>query len=503
MSRVTDFAGRLSRAVGITGQTGATETINDGGPDLYSEPVSPPSPPSDAQIAFEKAVLSHATDEQFASDFVESSFTSSTATAYNVGNIDEGVLRKISKLPLIASILKTRLGQLATYLKPHMSETTAGYVVAPVNSEQEPDTATQSRVYEWLETMGDPNSGDDSFLTFTKRFMRDSLVLDAAAAEIVWLNGLPYSAAAVDAATIRVVPGSTHPYVQVVDGNVRTSYQRHQLVYGVRNPSTDLQQGPYGLSELEILIRVLTGLAAFEGYTAGQLTRGGTTKGILTVEGIQSRTRMRQFTQKFQALFSNAANKWVPPVIRLSTNSKVNWVPLDQSPKDLEFGKSYDLLVRLATAVYGIEPGEVNFHLEGARTIFESSKVEAEAVAQRRGLYPLLMFYEEVLNRGIVRYLAPGYRLRFIHPSDRSRLSLIRAREARSYKTVNEVRRETGDPPIEGGDILLHGNYLRYLTLAGIVGDSSELDDSDLNDPVDDEDPDDSDNLEEPESEQA
>ena len=480
MKRFIEQASRLFRAVGIIDHQNNAVAAT-AGPDLYSEPVSPPRPPSDAQIAFEKAVLSHATDEQFDASFASPSLVKDSTFSLAGGNIDEGVLRRISKLPLIASILKTRLGQLTTYLKPHVSETTAGYVVSPINPSTESDTAVQNRVYEWLETMGDPNSGDDSLLSFTKRFMRDSLVLDAAAAEIVWLNGLPHSAAAVDAATIRIVPGSTHPYVQVVDGSVRTSYQRHQLVYGVRNPSTDLQQGPYGVSELEILIRVLTGLAAFEGFTAGQLTRGGTTKGLLTVEGINSRTRMRQFTQKFQALFSNTANKWVPPVIRLSTNSKVNWVPLDKSPKDLEFSKSYDLMVRLATAVYGIEPGEVNFHLEGARTIFESSKVDAEAVAQRRGLYPLLMFYEEVLNRGIVRYLAPGYRLRFIHPSDRSRLSLIRAREARSYKTVNEVRRETGDPPIEGGDILLHGNYLRYLTLAGLVGDSSELDSSSLN----------------------
>ncbi|NYW24460.1 hypothetical protein, partial [Escherichia coli] len=90
---------------------------------------------------------------------------------------------------------------------------------------------------------------------------------------------------AVDGATIRLCSengykGDDSIYaLQVVNGRICTAYTYDDLIYEPRNPRTDVESCGYGLSETELLIRVVTGFLNaltynIKGFDANSLPRG-------------------------------------------------------------------------------------------------------------------------------------------------------------------------------------------------------------------------------------
>jgi len=97
----------------------------------------------------------------------------------------------------------------------------------------------------------------------------------------------------VDGGTIRKLKTALNPkrsestpiYAQVIDDIIVNTYTFDQLIYGIRNPSTNLQRAGYGQSELELLITTITTLLNAERYNSLALSQGGTQKGLLVIKG--------------------------------------------------------------------------------------------------------------------------------------------------------------------------------------------------------------------------
>src|SRR5690606_737434 len=70
---------------------------------------------------------------------------------------------------------------------------------------------------------------------------------------------------AVDGATIRLCTeegynGNDEIFaLQVVQGQVRSAYTHDDLIYEPRNPRSDVLVAGYGMGEVELLVRVVTG----------------------------------------------------------------------------------------------------------------------------------------------------------------------------------------------------------------------------------------------------
>jgi len=300
--------------------------------------------------------------------------------------------------------------------------------------------------------------------------MRDSLILDQACGEIVNKNNdTPAYLVAVDAATIRRTRASlnyaTPPaadeamYVQILQDRIIAEYPHNSMMFGVRNPHTDMNYCGYGASELELLIRTVATILNTERYNSGQLTQGGTSKGILVVRGDADTAQFDSFKRDFREAIRNAASYWRPPVLKVGKDAQIDWVALDRSNRDMEYAQLFDFLVKQSCGVYGIDPAEINWTIgqSGASVNFQSSDGAKIEYSKSKGLQPLLNFFANNMNLSVIDRIDDNFRMEFVgFQLDRKADSDIRDKEVRSYKTVNEQRIELGLKPLKGCDIILN-----------------------------------------------
>ena len=168
----------------------------------------------------------------------------------------------------------------------------------------------------------------------------------------------------------------------------------------------------YGMSELEVLIRTVTTILNAEKFNAGQLTQGGTQKGVLVIktDGAESR-QVESFKRDFREALRNASSFWRPPVLHVSKESDIDWLTLDRSNRDMEYAQLFDFLVKQACGVYQIAPEEINWSIgaAGASMQFESRSHDKIVTSQKRGLRPLLNFFASMLNVCVLNRVAEGF----------------------------------------------------------------------------------------------
>lgn len=384
-------------------------------------------------------------------------------------------LRMMAKNPIMGSIIQTRINQVAAFCSPQQDAYDYGFQIVTDEDDAKEDLARKQEIQKWIYGCGIPGYGEDNLETFARKFIRDSLVLDQACAEIVYRkNGTPAYVVTVDSATVRKLraslnyatpPNSEEPlYVQVIQDQIVASFSYDQMIFGVRNPQSDITYAGYGMSELEMLMRVVTTILNTERYNSGQLNQGGTQKGILVVKGDAARQEMEVFKRDFREAIRNAAFSWRPPVLQVGKDAAVDWVTLDRSNRDMEYSQLFDFLVKQACGVYQIDPSEINWQIgqSGSRTTFESRQGEKQNLSKQRGLKPLLTFLSNQINMNLINRIDPRYRIDFVGvDQDRKTDVELREREVKSFKTVNEVRAGLNLEPIMGGDIILNEIFMK------------------------------------------
>lgn len=392
----------------------------------------------------------------------------------NLGYYD---LRRMAKNPIIGSIIQTRLNQMASFMKPQENHFDPGFVVKPKIEEEGGSGVIHKEALEitaWLTGAGIPGYGETSLDTFSRKFMRDSLEMDQACAEISYrMNKLPAYMVGIDSATIRKTNASLNYatpenddeilYVQILQDVIVTEYTGRDLMFGIRNPLSDMQQAGYGFSELEMLVRTVTTIINADQYNSGQLQQGGTSKGILVVKGEANGPEFASFKRDFRESIRNAAAFWRPPVLQVSKDADIDWVTLDRSQKDMEYAQLFDFLVKQSCGVYQIEPSEINWQVgaSGASTTFESRNDTKLKHSMEKGLRPLLDFFAGQINQNIIDRIDPRFKLEFKGLGlDRELDGKIRKQETETYKTINEQRRELGMEDIDGGNIILAAEFM-------------------------------------------
>jgi len=247
------------------------------------------------------------------------------------------VLKRIPhQVAVVSAIIQTRCNQVATFSVPYRASKSVGFVIKhkdpshlTTKSEQEFIKDLETFIYNCGYSTPNPynTTKRDDFETFLKKIVRDSLQYDQACVEVVPdRRGSPYEFMAVDAATIRIAavdsvygPNQTwharspaysgrgsllaemdqspnrHPYrslklyegtrfdkradfVQVINGRVENVYTHEEMVFGVRNPRTDIYIQGYGYGELEQLVTIVTAQLYAEEYNRRFFSQGSAPK---------------------------------------------------------------------------------------------------------------------------------------------------------------------------------------------------------------------------------
>lgn len=414
-------------------------------------------------------------------------------------------LKKMSGVPVINAIIKTRKNQVADYAEPQTDKYSTGFVIRKklkngVESEMtEQDKKTANAITDFILNCGSSSSwtGDD-FDTFIRKIVDDSLTYDQMTFEIVRnRKGNIDRFIATDASTFRIadtayvmdynnpyfndkgsrgvffnrslrdvkqVNGYYPQFVQVYQNSVVNDFYPWELCFGVRNPSTSIYSNGYGVSELEELIHVVTSMLWGDEYNRRFFSQGSAPKGLLRVKGQMNDSALQQFKQQWQAMISGVMQSWKTPVVQ----GDVDWIDLQRSNRDMEYTSWMEYLIKLACAIYSIDPSEIGWDISrsGANSgLFESSQAERIQNSKDKGLYPLLKFIQRKINRYIVEQIDPDFEFVFMGMNGMTIEKELEMdiKKLNSFQTINEIRQKWNLPDIEeGGDLIENSMYYQF-----------------------------------------
>jgi hypothetical protein len=347
-----------------------------------------------------------------------------------------------------------------------------------------------------------------NFDSFLRALVRDSLTYDLMATEIVPNEmGEPHHFFPVDASTIKFAapslkkyktfPGAQanidllypedqqealkerdvleldddllekekYKYVQVVKGRIERAFTEDEMKVGMRNLTTDIYNNGYGISELELLVSLVSSHLNTEYYNKAYFTQGFSAKGILHLKAPIPRRKLETIRQKWHHMIRGSRNSFQTPIF--AGMDEVNWIPLTQNHSDIEFSGWMQYLIKMICSIYQIDPYEVGIGMkdDGGSGLAGDNTSEKIDLSKDKGLYPLLRFLENYINQNIIDMIDSDFCIKFTGIKEESaKEALARQKEEVKFKkTVNEIRSEDNLPPIPGmDDIILDPVFFQW-----------------------------------------
>jgi len=383
------------------------------------------------------------------------------------------------RLPILRAIIKTRVDQVANFCQPQMPPHEPGFRVRLREANRTPTPAELKKMQEletFMMTTGtviEDRRERQGLEYLIRQIVQDTLMYDQLNLEIVPDHkGRPSQWYAVDPATIRFVDSAslapdhsmTKPYcVQIYDNVVVAEFTRNQMVFGVRNPRSDIRSHGYGTSEAEMMIQTITYLLWGMEYNGRQFSQGSIAKGLLNIKGAIPEKQLRAFRRQWYQLVAGVENAWRTPIVNAED---LQWINMHASNRDMEFSDWMDFLIKVTCSVFGMDPIEVNFKYGGGgKAMFESASKVKITESKAKGLAPLLRFIGKIFNENIIWPLYPDFSFEFtgLSPMTPKEQADLETQKVRTYMMVDEVRAAHDLPALpEGlGQVINDPNWMQ------------------------------------------
>lgn len=377
----------------------------------------------------------------------------------------------VDQTPVLSAVVLTRIRQVARFTRPQENENGTGFVIRHKDKEHELNSEEQQSINELTSFFS--NCGWESnprrrqqlkrksFAQFSSCFVRDSLVMDSSAIETevkrdpsLGMDGF-YN---VDGSTIRLCSESGYEgndevfALQVVQGRIRTAYTYNDLIYVPRNPRTDVGLAGYGQSEVELMIRVVTGFLNAMTYNIKGFDENAIPKGMLHLSGDYDVNDLAAFKRYWNAMVKGVNNQWsLPVMISKDQESKASFEKFGVDFDEMYFSKWMTFLTSIICAIYGMSPDEINFESfsSGKSALSGDDTAEKLADSKDKGLRPLMSYMEDIFTGYILNEFSDKYVFRWagLDPQNEERRFEVR----KLTKTINELRAEEGDEALDAG----------------------------------------------------
>lgn len=260
-----------------------------------------------------------------------------------------------------------------------------------------------------------------------------------------------------------------YKYVQVsYDQRPLAVFGDEDMIFKLFNPQNFQDSNGYCYSPLELAIMNVTHHMNTEHYNSNFFTHGQAAKGILHLKGTITASQLTAFRRQFYNLINGSQNAWRTPII--SGLEDVQWVPMAGGSKDMEYLNYNHHLMRGICTQFQIDPTELGLDLlvTGGKNISSqdghASKIE---FSREKGLYPILMFVEDFINRDIIPAIdiayAKKYKFQFEGYTDetpQTEVALLQA-EMTVNKSMNDLLTSARKPTIKHpvGDLPLNQTF--------------------------------------------
>ena len=258
-----------------------------------------------------------------------------------------------------------------------------------------------------------------------------------------------------------------YKYVQVIKGRIERAFTEEELFVGMRNPVTDIYSNGYSLSEMELLIPLVSSHIFTENHYRSFYTNGFSTKGILHIKANLNRRKLETVRLQWKHMVSGPKNQFQTPI--MAGMDDVKWIPLNNGNDGDKESWWMNYLIKGICGIFQIDPKEIGFGMKdsgGAGMSGDDTKEKLDHSASK-GFVPMMRFLENEINENIIDFLDPDYKIEFIGLTDESQEAALarQEKEVKFKKSVNEVRQEDGLDPIPGADdLILDPTYMQWFS---------------------------------------
>ena len=176
------------------------------------------------------------------------------------------------------------------------------------------------------------------------------------------------------------------------------------LIFKLFNPQNFADSNGYCYSPLELSIINVTNHLNVENYNANFFTHGYAARGVLHLKGTVTQSQLMNFRRQFYNTISGTQHSWRTPIV--AGLDDVQWVPMSGSAKEMEYINFNNHLMRIVCSMFQIDPVELGLdYLVSANGRSPGQQANNEykiAYSRERGLYPILMFIEDLVNGEIL-----------------------------------------------------------------------------------------------------
>lgn len=381
------------------------------------------------------------------------------------GNMSFDMLRAmVDQTPVLGAVMLTRIRQVGAYCSVQESGEGPGFTIRhadrthTLSKGEEESIALLSRFFQNCGWEFNPRKrkimGRDTFSGFMSKVVRDSLVMDSCAIETEFKRDRSLGIDgfyAVDGATIRLCSEDGYRgddkifALQAVQGQVRALYSHYDLIYEPRNPQSNVLTAGYGMSETELLVRVVTGFLNAMTLNIRGFSDNSIPRGVLHMTGNYSNDDLTAFKRYWNSMVKGVNNSWtVPVMISKDQESKASFENFGVEFNEMYFAKWMTFLASIICAVYGIAPDEINFESfsSGKSALSGSDTAERLADSKDKGLRPLLSYFENLFTDYILADFSDKYVFRWtgVDEVDQDKRHELK----KMVLSVNEIRAQEG-----------------------------------------------------------
>ena len=345
-------------------------------------------------------------------------------------------LRQLAKLsPTVQAIIALRQAQVAAFARAPRHKGDRGFEIVRADDpakKNDHDDKVAKYVFDFLMGTGAKSAWErKKFADWLKATIRDVLVIGAGTTELVYDDeGHLSEFWAIDAATIelnwseRYIPTTRYGrdldqpvrYVQVVDGQIETEYAEDELAYIEQNPLTDITNGGYAMSNMEMAADWVAAEVLALQYNSNYFDHGSVPPGILAIIGNGSEEAMQELNVMWETDVKGVVGQHKPVALAIEPSpgqgaSSIQWLQMKSSNRDMEMGDFLDKLTTKISAVFLCDPVEIGQRSasnSGGMSASENTEAKID-LSRDKGLLPLLDLIENVINTHLMPKLAPGY----------------------------------------------------------------------------------------------
>jgi hypothetical protein len=199
-----------------------------------------------------------------------------------------------------------------------------------------------------------------------------------------------------------------YAWVQVISGRPVQAFTADECLVHNFYPTTDVELDGYPITPLDTIIAAVTTHINITNHNKLYFQSGRAARGMIVIKSDDADDGIiKHIRQQFQASINSVGNAWRMPIFGVGTDDDINWYPIDNSSRDMEFQYLSDTNARVILSAFQMSPEELPGYAHLSRgtnnQALSESNNEYKLEAHRDvGIRPLLAAFQNFVNAKIL-----------------------------------------------------------------------------------------------------